>query len=303
MGQPDQGHLEIDPRIGCIPHRDLGPSQYLHGPHHRSQSHPFRLRGDRFQCGSRHGGQIGGDQGQETLTEIVDQVTGQLLRAEPGRGQVGHCHQGPIDIPFGEGLDDLVELGKIVVDRVGGDHLVEHGQGVAGRSAAPTHGQVQRLVGHIEVGIPSNLLEQLPERLGTEQPELEVLGPAADGRQHLLRVGGGEHEDDVGGRFLQRLQQGVGSRGREHVDLVDDVDLLAARGPEGGRETRSRMASTPLLEAASSSWTSSEVPLAISTQEVQTPQGSPSCRSVQLSALARIRAVDVLPVPRGPLKR
>ena len=36
------------------------------------------------------------------------------------------------------------------------------------------------------------------------------------------------------------------------------------------------MASTPLLEAASSSWTSSEVPLAISTQEEQTPHGSPS---------------------------
>ena len=59
------------------------------------------------------------------------------------------------------------------------------------------------------------------------------------------------------------------------------------------------MASTPLLEAASSSWTSREVPLVISTQEVQTPQGSPSRRSVQLRALARIRAVEVLPGPPG----
>ena len=63
------------------------------------------------------------------------------------------------------------------------------------------------------------------------------------------------------------------------------------------------MASTPLLEAASSSWTSSEVPLAISTQEEHTPQGSPSRRSVQLRALAKMRAVEVLPVPRGPLNR
>ena len=63
------------------------------------------------------------------------------------------------------------------------------------------------------------------------------------------------------------------------------------------------MASTPLLEAASSSWTSSEVPRVISTHEEQTPQGSPSRRSVQLRALARIRAVEVLPVPRGPLNR
>ena len=63
------------------------------------------------------------------------------------------------------------------------------------------------------------------------------------------------------------------------------------------------MASTPLLEAASSSWTSSEVPLVISTHDVHTPQGSPSTGWAQLSALARIRAVEVLPVPRGPLNR
>jgi hypothetical protein len=63
------------------------------------------------------------------------------------------------------------------------------------------------------------------------------------------------------------------------------------------------MASTPLLEAASSSWTSSEDPRLISTQDEHTPQGSPSDKAVQLRAMARIRAVDVLPVPRGPLNR
>ena len=165
---------------------------------------------------------------------MVDQVAGQLLGAEPGRGQVGHRHQGPADVPLGQRLDHLVELGQVVVDRVGGGHLVEHGQRVAGRAPAAAHGQVQRLVGHIEMGVLAHLVEQLPERLGSEQAELEVLGPAADGGQHLLRVGGGQHEDDVGGRLLQGLQQGVRRRRREHVDLVDDVDLLAARGPEGG---------------------------------------------------------------------
>ena len=225
----------VDPGVGGIPHRDLGPAQHLHGPDQRGQPHPFGLRRRaRPAPVPGHGHQVGGDQGQEALPQIVDQVAGQLLRAEPGRGQVGHGHQGPADIPFGQGLDHLVELGQIVVDRVGGDHLVEDGERVAGRAPTAPHGQVQRLVGDIEVGIPPHLLEQLPERLGAEQPELEMLGPAADGGQHLLRVGGGQHEDDVGGRLLQRLQQGVRGRRREHVDLVDDVDLLAARGPEGG---------------------------------------------------------------------
>jgi hypothetical protein len=41
----------------------------------------------------------------------------------------------------------------------------------------------------------------------------------------------------------------------------------------------------------------------MATQESHTPQGSPSASWVQLRALAKMRAVDVLPVPRGPLNR
>jgi hypothetical protein len=63
------------------------------------------------------------------------------------------------------------------------------------------------------------------------------------------------------------------------------------------------MASIPRLEAASSSITSSERPAAISVHDVQRPQGSPSSGAAQLRALARMRAVEVFPVPRGPLKR
>ena len=63
-----------------------------------------------------------------------------------------------------------------------------------------------------------------------EQRELEVLRARADRRQHLLRIGGREHEHDVRGRLLERLQQRVRRRRREHVHLVDDVDLAPARG-------------------------------------------------------------------------
>ena len=67
---------------------------------------------------------------------------------------------------------------------------------------------------------------------------------------------------------------------------------------------RSRISSTPLFDAASTSMTSSDVPSAIATQLSHSPHGSPSApRLVQFSALARMRAVVVLPVPRGPEKR
>ena len=73
--------------------------------------------------------------------------------------------------------------------------------------------------------------------------------------------------------------------------------------PIDARLMRSRMASMPLLEAASSSWTSKERPSSMATHESQTPHGSPSMTSVQFRTLPRMRAVEVLPVPRGPLKR
>ena len=66
----------------------------------------------------------------------------------------------------------------------------------------------------------------------------------------------------------------------------------------------SRMLSTPVCVAASISRTSMSRPSAISRQASHSPHGSgvgPSLRS-QFSALARMRAVVVLPTPRGPAK-
>ena len=61
-----------------------------------------------------------------------------------------------------------------------------------------------------------------------------MLGAAADGRRDLLGVGRGEDEHHVARRLLQRLQQRVGCRGGEHVDLVDDVHLPTSGCAEPG---------------------------------------------------------------------
>ena len=63
------------------------------------------------------------------------------------------------------------------------------------------------------------------------------------------------------------------------------------------------MASTPLFDAASSSMLENDEPFVTDTHDSHTEHGSPSSSFSQLSALARMRAVDVLPVPRGPEKR
>ena len=62
----------------------------------------------------------------------------------------------------------------------------------------------------------------------------------------------------------------------------------------------SRMSSTPLLLAASSSMTSKLLPSCTAKHEPHSQHGSPSFEFSQLRTLARIRAVVVLPVPRGP---
>ena len=80
--------------------------------------------------------------------------------------------------------------------------------------------------------------------------------------------------------------------------------FAVAPSPRLIRDTRSRASSTPRFDAASISMRSENVPAAIDTQFSHWPHGSPSAPSSrQFSALARMRAVVVLPFPRGPEKR
>ena len=81
------------------------------------------------------------------------------------------------------------------------------------------------------------------------------------------------------------------------------VLCLKCAGAYCTRSRRSRISSIPRLLAASISITSGAAPLAISVQTSQSPQGSPSFAFGQFSALAKMRAMLVLPVPRGPEKR
>ncbi len=59
----------------------------------------------------------------------------------------------------------------------------------------------------------------------------------------------------------------------------------------------------PRCDAASISTRSTELPFVIVTQAWHVPSGFGVGPASQLSDLARMRASDVLPVPRGPAKR
>ena len=102
----------------------------------------------------------------------------------------------------------------VVDDAAGGGDLVERRQRVAGRAAADAHDVLDGVVVEVEAGVGDDLADVVGQHLGRQQVELEVLGAAADGGQHLLRVGGGQHEHDVVGRLLERLEQRVRRRRR-----------------------------------------------------------------------------------------
>ena len=65
---------------------------------------------------------------------------------------------------------------------------------------------------------------------GADPLEVEALQPAqhrSRGLRDLLRLGGGEDEHHPWRRLLEDLQQRIPRLAREHVRLVDDVDLVA----------------------------------------------------------------------------
>ena len=136
----------------------------------------------------------------------------------------------------GDGAHQLANLGGVEAGVAGssvwrgGDGLVHDGEGVA-------HGAVAGLGEQGEGGIVgedafgggdgAELAEDVGELDGVEA---EVLAARADGLGNVLGLGGGHHEDDVGGRLFEGLEQGVEGGVGDLVGLVEDVDLVAVAG-------------------------------------------------------------------------
>ncbi len=119
---------------------------------------------------------------------------------------------------------------------IGARHqLVEHGQGVAHRSAAGADHQVEHASGDGDVLRLAQRLQVRAQDGRRHQPERVVVRPRPDGADHLLRLRGREDEAHVRRRLLDQLEERVEALGGDHVGLVQDEDLVAvARGGESG---------------------------------------------------------------------
>ena len=184
--------------------------------------------------------------------------------------------------------------------------LVQHRQRVARRALCLPGDRVSGLVGELHALRTPRSSASCAARVSmVSAAEVESLAAADDRDRHLLRLGGGQHEAHARRRLLEHLQQRVECRGRQPLSLVDDVDLLAALHRRGGRL---------LAELASVLDATVRSGVDLDDVEVRALSDGDALSSIrrrarrwgpvsQLTILARIRAVEVLPVPRGPQKR
>ena len=129
-----------------------------------------------------------------------------------------------VDGPEHRAHDGVADLTGTV-----GDGLVEQRQRIAHRAMRAAGDQRQRR----RVGGDAFGLEDEPQPFDDQrrrqllEVELQAAGENRD--RDLLRIGRRQHELHVFGRLLERFQHRVERRLGQHVDFVDQVDLVAPR--------------------------------------------------------------------------
>ena len=200
--------------------------------------------------------ELGRHQRQEAVAEVADDASVTGRGSRPCLHGMGDRRQRATGVALDQRLDELVERHASPSSPPALATSSSAEQRVASRTAALLEHCLDCRLADVEPrvgGDPAHVLLQLVDR---QQVEAQVLRAAADRVADLLRVGGGEHEHDVRRRFLERLQQrGLGRL--ESMWTSSRMYTLCRPGvPSEALSIRSRIASTPLLLAASSSWTS-----------------------------------------------
>ena len=91
----------------------------------------------------------------------------------------------------------------------------------------------QRLDGiHLKLNrlMMEDLFHLAPDLLGGQSLQIELQAAGQNRDRNFLRVGGRQQKLYMGGRLLQRFQQRIEAVRGEHVDFVDQVNLIAAPG-------------------------------------------------------------------------
>ena len=168
-----------------------------------------------------------------------DQLLGQPLDVHRLLAQGGQLGQGRRGVPGRQGVRHTEQVAAVgdaghlpdhrLVDLAGDAGAgVQDGQRVPQSAVGQPGDQPRRPLGEGEALSPGHLGHPPGDVLRADAGEVVPLAAGTDGGRHLLDLGGGQDENDVGRRLLQGLQQGVEGRRGEHMHLVDDVHFVAA---------------------------------------------------------------------------
>ena len=228
----DQRHLERDAGVGRLAHVDQGLAQHLEGPGDGGGPQALGLVGRRGPVARRSGAtRSTAHGGEEGVAQAVEQLLADAAGVAARRPSASATATRARPVSRSQRAStQLVDRRRRRRATPPAATIWSSAERVSRADPPPSRTAWSMPASSTSrpasLDDPADVVLQL---VGRQQAELEVLGAAADGGQHLLRVGGGQHEHDVVRRLLQRLQQGVRRPRREHVDLVEDVDLVRAR--------------------------------------------------------------------------
>ena len=194
------------------------------------------------------GGIFAGDFRDRGVAQEANHLTGEVSGTVAFADEVVNLTEDFFAAAFGNRLHHLFENvggsgADQVADRVSGDASAGGGNGLIEDGERIAHGAVAGFGEQREsviVGFDFFAGDQVAQ-LGDDVVELdgaktEMLAARADGLRNVLRLRGGEHEDDVVGRLFQRLEQRVEGSVGDLVRFVEDVDFeaVASRTVAGG---------------------------------------------------------------------
>ena len=139
---------------------------------------------------------------------------GELFEEIDDAGAVGEAQH----LPHGIGVHDAGRMR---------DRLVEQRQRVAHRAFRGARDDAERFRLDLDAFLLRDVRQMPHQHVGLDAAQVKTLAARQHRHRNLADLGRGEHEFGVLRRLLQRLQEGVERRRRQHVDFVDDVDLVA----------------------------------------------------------------------------
>ena len=113
--------------------------------------------------------------------------------------------------------------------RAMGNRLIQKRHRIAHRAFGGAGDQRQRIRRDLRAFGLSHPFKMRDHHLGFDPAQVEALAAAENGHRHFANLGRGEDEFHMRGRLFERLEQRVEGAGREHMHLVDDIDLVARR--------------------------------------------------------------------------